>query len=376
MASKSFLSILGLFVLFTSVLVASVDASSVVWSQTYGGEDWDSLEAVIQTSDGGYALAGRTKSFGSGVYEFWVIKTDSLGNVQWNKTYGAGSAVSIVQTSDGGYVIGGSKLVKTDSGGNVEWEKNYEANSMVQTSDRGYALVDGEFWLTKTDALGNLQWERNHDGLEMESAQWIIQTSDSGYAIAGITRPGVGEGDFLLIKTDLSGEMEWSRTYGSPDKDEGHVVVQTSDGGYILSGLMWNRSGGDAGVIKTDSEGIMEWKQNYGEGIAWAMALTNDGGYVIVCNRIIKIDSEGSIQWSQPCPYGSVRCVIQTSDDGYALVGEHIIVSENDLSDIDAWFIKTDLKGNIPEFPSFTLMLVALSVVAVAGAIYKKKLKA
>ena len=283
--------------------------------------------------------------------------------------------MSIVQTSDGGYVIGGSKLVKTDSGGNVEWEKNYGATSMVQTCDGGYVLVDGEFLLIKTDELGNLLWERSQDGPEMERAQWVIETIDGGYVVAGITRPGVGEGDFLLIKTDSSGDMEWSRTYGSQDKDEGHVVVQTSDGGYILSGLLWNRSGGDAGVIKTDSEGIMEWKRNYGDGIAWAMALTNDGGYVIVCNRIIKIDSEGSIQWSQPCPYGSVRCVIQTSDDGYALVGEHIIVSDNDLSDIDAWFIKTDLKGNIPEFPSYKMLLASLTLVAVAGILYKKKLK-
>ena len=104
----------------------------------------------------------------------------------------------------------------------------------------------------------------------------------------------------MLIKTDSSGEMEWSRTYGSQDKDEGHVVVRTSDGGYALAGLMWNRSGGDAGVIKTDSEGNMEWKRNYGEGIAGAMALTNDGGIVIACNSLVKIDSEGNIQWSQP----------------------------------------------------------------------------
>ena len=208
MHSKLFFSFSTLLVLVCFISVGSVEASSSMWTRTYGGDDWDSLEAVIQTSDEGFALVGRTKSFGSGVYEFWVIKTDSLGNVQWNKTYGAGSAMSIVQTSDGGYVIAGSKLVKTDSGGNVEWEKNYEATSMIQTINGGYALTDGEFWLTKTDARGNLQWEKNHDGPERESAQWIIQTNDGGYAIAGITTPSVGEGDFLLIKTDSSGEIE------------------------------------------------------------------------------------------------------------------------------------------------------------------------
>ena len=104
------------------------------------------------------------------------------------------------------------------------------------------------------------------------------------------------------------------------------------------------------------------------------MALTNDGGYVIACNSLVKIDSEGNVQWSQPYAYGSVRCVIQTSDDGYALVGEYLIVADNDLSDIDAWFIKTDPEGNIPEFPSWTPLLLMLVVVLVVAVIYRRSL--
>jgi hypothetical protein len=350
-------------------------SSSTGWSRTYGGADLDSVEAVIQTSEGGYALAGRTKSFGSGDYEFWLIKTDSLGNLEWNKTYGAGSAYAIVQTSDGGYVIGGSRLVKTDSGGNIEWEKNYSSGiiSMVQTSDGGYVLTGSEFWLAKTDALGELQWERNHDGPEMESAQCVIQTSEGGYAIAGYTRPGAGEGDFLLIKTDPLGEMEWSKTYGSQDKDEGHVVVQTRDGGYALAGLMWNRSGGDAGLVKTDSTGNIQWKRNYGEGSAWAMTLTIDGGYIMACSSLVKIDSEGKIQWNQPYEYGSARYVIQTSDGGYVLTGTQIVSIDDSLSGSYAWLIKTDPEGFIPEFPSWAIMpLLVLTIVVVIS--YRKKM--
>lgn len=348
-------------------------SSSTGWSRTYGGDDLDSVEAVIQTREGGYALAGRTKSFGSGAYEFWLIKTDSLGNLEWNKTYGAGSAYAIVQTGDGGYVIGGSKLVKTDSGGNIEWEKNYSSGiiSMVQTSDGGYALTGSEFWLAKTDALGELQWERNHDGSEMESAQCVIQTSDGGYAIAGYTRPGAGEGDFLLIRTDPLGEMEWSKTYGSQDKDEGHVV-ETSDGGYVLAGLMWNRSGsGSAGFIKTDSAGNMQWKQNYDGGTARDIALTSDGGYVIACSKLVKIDSEGNIQWTQP--YGNTNSVIQTSDGGYAIAGTNIVIIDDAPSDSYAWLIKLNYEGNIPEFPSWTILpLLGLTIVVVM--VYRKKM--
>ena len=366
-----FLSIIVLFVLLALQLIVQAGASSTMWIQTYGGADWDSVESVIQTSDGGYALAGRTKSFGSGSYLFWVIKTDSLGNVEWNKTYGAGSALSIVQTSDGGYTIAGSMLVKTDSEGNMQWNRSYGGTAMVQTSDGGYALAGGEFWLAKTDALGNMQWERNYDGPERDAAQCVIQTSDGGYAIAGTTRPGSGEGDFMLVKTDSSGDMEWSKTYGSQDKDEAHVVVQTSDGGYALAGLMWNRSGGEAGLIKTDSAGNMQWKRNYGEGSAWAMALTSDGGYIIACSSLVKIDSEGNIQWNQPYEYGSAHCVIQTSDGGYALAGTSRIIIDDDLAGYYAWLIKTDPEGNIPEFPSWTIMPLVVATTLIA--IYFKK---
>jgi len=356
----------------THLLVSA--SSSTGWNRTYGGADFDSVEAVIQTSEGGYALAGRTKSFGSGDYEFWLIKTDFLGNLKWNKTYGSGSAYAILQTGDGGYVIGGNKFIKADSEGNIEWEKTYSSGiiSMVQTSDGGYVLTGNEFWLAKTDALGELQWERSHNGPELESAQCVIQTSDGGYAITGWTRPGSGEGDFLLIKTDPSGELEWSKTYGSIDKDEGHVVVQTSDGGYTLAGLMWNRSGGDAGLVKTDLAGNLEWKRNYGEGTARAMALTSDGGYIIACGSLVKLDSEWNIQWIQP--YGNANSVIQTSDGGYALAGTNLVIIDNDLADSDAWLIKLNPEGNISEFPKWTPMLLILIVPAVALAVYKRRL--
>jgi hypothetical protein len=166
-----FLSSIVLFVLLVSQFVVQAEVSSTMWIQTYGGDGYDRAEAVIQTSDGGYAIAGRTGSFGSGGYEFWLIKTDSLGNIEWNKTYGSGSAYSVVQTSDGGYAIAGSMLVKTDSEGSIQWSQPYEYGSprcVVQTSDGGYALAGTQMviaddaptgsyaWIIKTDSEGNI----------------------------------------------------------------------------------------------------------------------------------------------------------------------------------------------------------------------------
>lgn len=326
-------------------------SSSVVWSQSYGGLDLDLAYAFIQTSDKGYAIAGLTRSFGAGSEDFWLIKTDSFGNMEWNKTYGgAGSdiAYAVVQTSDSGYVLAGCTdsiafLVKTDSVGRVQWNRTYlggVAFSVVQTSDGGYVLAgsaDDDFWLIKTDAFGFMQWSKafSRDGHDV--ARCVVQTRDGGYALLGTTRPGDSEGDFLLIKTDSSGNIEWSRTYGSQDKDEGHCVVQTADGGYVLSGLMWTRGGsGSAGVIKTDSVGSIQWKRNYDGGTAWSIALTSDGGYIIACSKLIKIDSEGNEQWAKTLD-GSPYDVIQANDGGYAVAG----VITNDF-----WLAKTDSEGN------------------------------
>jgi hypothetical protein len=109
--------------------VSSVDG----WSRTYGGTNDDKAYALVQTGDGGFAIAGSTDSFGAGGYDFWLVKTDASGNMQWNKTYGGtgdDEAYALVQTGDGGYALAGYTesfgaghydfwLVKTDAGGLV-----------------------------------------------------------------------------------------------------------------------------------------------------------------------------------------------------------------------------------------------------------------
>jgi len=170
LSKKLFLASTILFVLITFPLIGSVGASSEMWSQTYGGTSSDYAEAMVQTSDGGFALAGYTRSFGAGSYDFWLVKTDEYGDMEWNQTYGGAGiddAYALVETSDGGYALaGGPGLVKTDAYGNMEWYRTYgggEAYSLVETSDGGYALAGGkrsfdtgsdDFWLAKTDEHG------------------------------------------------------------------------------------------------------------------------------------------------------------------------------------------------------------------------------
>ncbi len=185
MSWEMFLSIVLLFALSLS-MVSSVGASSR-WSQTYGGANAEAPISLVQTRDGGYALVGFTQSFAiGGENAAWLVKTDEYGYMEWNRTYGTSGAETnpygLVQTSDGGFAIAGQTfpshdsicdcwLVKTDSYGNMEWNKTYGEirmdyfTSLVCTADGGFALAGAkgfnsangdDFWLIKTNEYGTI----------------------------------------------------------------------------------------------------------------------------------------------------------------------------------------------------------------------------
>jgi hypothetical protein len=202
----------------------------VLWSKKYGGTDNDGALSVVQTSDGGYALTGYTYSYGAGDADVWLVKVDEYGNVQWNKTYGGtdnDGAFLVVQTADEGYAISGRTasfgsgnfdfwLVKADEYGNLQWNKTYggageeRALSVVQTADEGYALAGFtgssgagklDVWLVKTDSAGNQLWNSTCGGTDNDRAQAAVQSNDGGYALAGYTCSyGAGDADFWLVK--------------------------------------------------------------------------------------------------------------------------------------------------------------------------------
>jgi hypothetical protein len=234
---------------------------------------------MVMTSDGGFAIAGRTESFGAGSADFWLVKTDEFGYMEWNKTYGGENfefARSLIATSDGGYVLlGHTLLIKTDSYGNVEWNQTYGgtgddfADALLQTFDGGYAIAGSienvetgysDFWLIKTDAYGNMEWNRTYGGTHFDFAISLVATSDEGYAMAGGTYSfGAGKQDFWLIKTDAYGNLEWNQTYGGTEQDTPCSLVVTPDGGYAIAGDTWSSGAGedDFWLIKTDETGFV-----------------------------------------------------------------------------------------------------------------------
>ena len=164
-------------------LVKTNSNGKMQWNQTYGGPSWDEARSIFQLNDDSYAIVGMTASFGAGSNDFWLVKTDVNGNVEWNQTYGTESyekAYSLVESSDGGFALAG-----------------YVSHS----------VFENDFWLIKTDELGNMQWNKTYGDEDWQIAYSLVQTSDGGYALAGETLPSSGTVDFWLIKTDEMGNI-------------------------------------------------------------------------------------------------------------------------------------------------------------------------
>jgi hypothetical protein len=261
------------------------DPSGIMqWNKSYTAEISGYGQSVIQTLDGRFAVAETYKD------NYVLLKIDESGNQQWNRSYsghGRCSARVIIQTQDGGYAILGTGSKDVASG---------ESNVFS--------------WLLKTNAEGTQQWTQTlADGVPTS----IIQTYDGGYAIAQ-------DPNFNLFKLSSNGTLEWSRTYVDRDMNGVNSVVQTSDKGFALGGWMWRRiNGGNpyATLVKTDASGNVQWTQYYGVSGVNSMEKTADDGFVLGASGLIKTGIDGTQEWETHLS----GYAIQTQDGGYAVAG-------------------------------------------------------
>lgn len=315
----------------------------VLWAKNYGGQNSEQASDVIQTADGGYLFAGSTDSFGAGVLDGYLIKTDSQGVLQWSNTYGGNQDDvfhAVIATADGGFLAVGSSI-------------------KPGTQDRDAFMV-------KVDNLGNEQWNKRFGGSGGENAFAVLQTGDHGFIFAGSTTSfGAGNFDVYLVKTDSVGVEQWSKTYGGPDLEEAAAMDATSDGGYILAGFTSGTGAGgrDMYLIKTDGNGNLVWSNTFGfthnDG-ASAVKQTPDGGYIIAGSTVttvtqqkqftdgyvVKADANGNKIWDQL--YGSSNneefADVQLSSDGrYVLAGSTTSYSK----DSDVYFLKIADQGGV-----------------------------
>jgi hypothetical protein len=298
-------------------LIKTDASGDTIWTGTYGGRLADYGYSVQQTTDGGYIIAGSTNSFGSGGTHAYLVKTNATGDTMWTKFYGGKNTCyvqAVRQTSDGGYIAAGNSttssdtfwgdvyLIKTNASGDTLWTKTYGgnsldyANSVQQTTDGGYIVAGytasfgaggSDVYLIKTNADGDSLWTRTYGGAQGDYASSVQQTSDSGYIIAGKTYSfGAGSGDVWLIKTNAAGDTLWTKTYGGTENEGGYSVQQTKDGGYIVAGYTNSFGAGeyDVYLIKTDAYGDTLWTKTYGgtgDDEGYSVRQTSDGGYIL-----------------------------------------------------------------------------------------------
>ncbi len=379
---------------FLALSLAAPLAAQTTFQRTYGGEESDNGRSVLQTTDGGYIIAGWTQSFGAGSSDVYLVKTDASGDTLWTRTYGGTArdrGYSVAQTTDSGYVITGYTnsfgagssdvyVVKTAATGDTMWTRTYGGSyddyghSVAQTTDGGYVIAgetwsfgagSHDFWLIKTDAFGDTMWTRTFGGTLWDKGYSVAQTADGGYVIAGLTMSfAAGLFDVYLVKTDASGDTIWTRTYGGDSSDTGRSVLQTGDGGYVITGCTnsFGVDGDNVWLIKTDASGDTMWTRTYGgvdEDYGYSMAQTADGGYVITGRTysfgagradvwLIKTDAFGDTMWTRTFGGTGDDCgesVRQTTDGGYIIAG-YTWSFGAELWDV--YLIKTDSAGNSP----------------------------
>lgn len=354
---------------------------SMVWQKTFGGTGDDTARSIIQTADGGYVIAGDTASNNGnvsgfhGVIDMWIIKISSSGVLQWQRSLGGTSfdyAFSIVQSTDGGYTVAGRTesndgnvsgnqggvdfwVVKLSSTGTLQWQKTFGgtggeiANSIIATADGGYAVAgttrsnDGDvsgnqgandFWVIKINSAGTLQWQKTFGGTGIDQANAIVQNTDGSYTVTGETRSNNGNVsgnhggiDFWVINISSTGALQWQKTFGGTGNDQATSVIQTTDGGYAVAGTA-SSNDGDVSV-------------NHGSQDGW----------------IIKISSSGALQWQKALGgtnNDSASSIIQSANSTYVVVGGSsstdgdIVGPANGLT--DAFILNLDTNGNIVRF--------------------------
>ncbi len=378
-------------------------SGNMLWTKTYGGALDETCGDMCLVGDGGFALAGNTRSFGAGGRDVYLVKTDSAGNMVWNKTYGGAGdeyMLNIIQTSDSGYIMSGYTasfgaggrdvyLVKTDSAGNMMWNKTYGGAgdeymlNIIQTSDSGYMMSGytnsygaggNDAWLIKADANGVMQWNRTYGGNGTDMGYDLVQTSDGGYTFVGYTSSfGAGGNDAWLVRTDANGNMLWNKTYGGNSTDQTYALARTSDGGYAIAGYTMRGSNLSAYLVRTDANGNLLWEKTYRETnsnqLGLHMIRTTDEGFAIVgwtyLNGqdflLIKTDPGGNLQFNKTYGGPGVEngyAILQTSDGGYLLTG-----STNSFGSggNDVWMVRVDAAGVIPEFSSWLIPTLALA---------------
>lgn len=281
-------------------LIKTDETGNPVWQKAYGGSADDYLRNMVATSDGNFVLAGYSLSSASGEKtedsrggsDGWVIKIDPQGNILWQLTIGGSDKDQLLSagaTPDGGVVLGFS------SRSPISGEK----------SENSYGFDD--YWIVKLNAAGSIEWQKTIGGNEADYLTFITRTSDNGYFVCGTsysvlsglkTQPAYGGGDFWGLKLDINGNILWQKSIGGNDSDDLQSAIETSDSGFILAGntfsdISGNKTVGNYGgadntydtwLVRLGPDGDILWQKDIGglgDEFGFQMFRSEDNGVVL-----------------------------------------------------------------------------------------------
>jgi len=378
---KILFSIVMIFFVCTVFIIPALSDSSVnmSWSKNFGGNDYDSAWQLIKTSDDGFVIVGTYEYYGSEERDAWLSKTNEDGTELWNTKIGNSVTLedgySVYERSNGDLVICGTTsegeedysldgfIYRTDSGGGGGFKYTFGGNDqndyltkIIESNDGHLVTVgnkNGNLWLLKVEPTWcNKDWERLFT--DAKHGYDLHQTSDNGFIIVGIDQSN----HICLIKTDDSGNEEWTKTLTSSGTQYSMALDITYDGGYIVSG--WSSSSGnkddfDVILIKTDSNGNIEWQQTFGGSKyedVYDLIETSDRGFILACNSesyeegqkiplLIKTDSNGNKEWEKTFggqSYDFISSIVQDDNGDYYVAGNTGEYTNKPYQDI--WLLK------------------------------------
>jgi hypothetical protein len=365
------------------------------WAKTYGRPENDQIYAIAETNDGGYVAVGITESF-----DFWidalVMKLSASGDIEWRRSFGGyevDSANSVFPLEDGRIIVAGTyediitdfrsaMVLMLDEDGGLEWQLIYSENentnllSVELTSDNGFILTGvtyAEFYpepdivVTKLNSTGEILWEKVYSGSNDNSANTIQQTTDGGYILAAnsSTFPleETQERNCQLLRLDSSGNILWQYRYSAGADGRVDDVLQTSDGGFIISG--WTKAFGagetDCWILKIRTDGSIEWQRAFGGSRLDALNSiqeTDDGGFIAAGTttsfgagssdgHVTKLSASGEVEWQRTfggTNQDELHDIQKTSEGGFIVAG---CTTSFGIGEEDALVITLDSSGNI-----------------------------
>ncbi|GAB6182091.1 hypothetical protein JCM14036_34100 [Desulfotomaculum defluvii] len=330
---------------YDALLLKFDEKGLLKWRKTYGGGSEDRLLSINQTKDGGFIMTGVSQSFNWGGLDknVYLVKTDAAGQQKWQRTLGGSSDDSakwVEETSDGGYILVG----ETNSSG----------------------AGDKDIYLIKTNDQGKLQWEQTFGGKNLDTGVQVLETKDGDYLLAGQTSSTKTGGlDIYLAKVDSKGKKLWTKTLGGSGLDCVNFLQETSDGGYLLAGetSTSNPTGSDAYLIKIDTSGNQQWQKTY-RGNGWAVAKSvqqyQDGGFLLAgwtnpkAGRgydlyLVKTDETGQKLWEKTLAGSKfdLGFSIQQTDNSVMITGwciDKLKWTQNRNDDVEVFFMKLNLE--------------------------------